>query len=117
MSLDMLPENRVRSRCSWETYERLLLENVDSTAPRFTFDQGWLEIMSPSLEHERVNSALRTLICALADQLGQDHLEVGSTTFRRADLQRGFEPDCAFYLKHAGVMRAANEVDLAIPPS
>jgi Uma2 family endonuclease len=36
----------------WETYERLLAEQESGSAPRFTYDRGELEIMSPSTEHE-----------------------------------------------------------------
>ena len=34
----------------WETHERLLAEQVSSSAPRFTYDRGELEIMSPSTD-------------------------------------------------------------------
>jgi Uma2 family endonuclease len=40
---------------SWETYERLLAEHEQSSSPRFTYDGGVLEIMSPSTRHERLN--------------------------------------------------------------
>ena len=48
-----LPEERVLLQSvSWETYERLLFDHGDTSAPRFTFDRGMLEIMSPSSEQE-----------------------------------------------------------------
>ena len=105
MGLQTASDNLVRSRCSWETYERLLKDNQDSSSPRFTFDQGWLEIMSPSLNHEKINAALRSLVQALGDHAGLDYLGAGSTTFRRQDLQRGFEPDSSFYFQNAALMR------------
>ena len=37
---------------SWETYERLRAEHPESAAPRFTYDNGCLELMVPSIEHE-----------------------------------------------------------------
>src|SRR5215208_1676025 len=40
---------------SWETYGRLLAEHANSSAPRFAYDRGELEIMSPNPEHERTN--------------------------------------------------------------
>ena len=64
MGMQTVSGNLVRSRCSWETYERLLKDNQDSSSPRFTYDQGWLEIMSPSLNHEKINAALRSLVPA-----------------------------------------------------
>ena len=32
---------------SWETYERLIEERGESRVPRFAYDRGELEIMSP----------------------------------------------------------------------
>jgi Uma2 family endonuclease len=52
----------VLRRTSWETYERLLAEHLDASSPRFTYDQGELEIMSPSMEHEK----LKEIIAAIA---------------------------------------------------
>jgi hypothetical protein len=42
-----LPEERVTLHdVSWETYESLLADHHDRSAPRFTYDQGVLEISS-----------------------------------------------------------------------
>ncbi|MBA3471901.1 MAG: hypothetical protein H0T57_01510, partial [Rubrobacter sp.] len=38
----------------WETYERLLEEDPDRSAPRFFYERGVLEIVSPSFEHEQI---------------------------------------------------------------
>ena len=84
----------------WETYERLLAEQADSSAPRFTYDRGELEIMSPSPEHERVNRRLAQLVLALTEEMGVEAEDLGSTTFRRKDLERGFEPDSCFYIEN-----------------
>jgi Uma2 family endonuclease len=39
---------------SWGTYERLIEERGESRVPRFTYDRGELEIMSPSTEHASI---------------------------------------------------------------
>ena len=39
---------------SWETYERLMEERGENRVPRFAYDRGELEIMSPSTEHESI---------------------------------------------------------------
>jgi Uma2 family endonuclease len=53
-SVVTIPEQRiVLQNVSWETYERLLSDHADASTPRFTFDRGVLEILSPSSEHER----------------------------------------------------------------
>ena len=38
----------------WETYERLLAEREERRVPRFFYDQGAMEILSPSKRHETV---------------------------------------------------------------
>lgn len=111
------PEQRVVLRhVSWETYERLLAERLDSSSPRFTFDQGWLEIMSPSSEHEELSYIITSLVNVLAEELNIDVRGFGSTTFRRADLQRGFEPDSCFYIQRAERIRGKSKLDLANDP-
>lgn len=107
----------VRSRCDWETYERLLKENQDSSAPRFTYDQGWLEMMSPSIDHEKIVDTLRMLVVAMADRAGLDWQGTGSTTFRREDLQRGFEPDASYYFRDAATIRPLRELELPRHPA
>ena len=76
-------EGRVILRnVSWETYERLLADHEDSSAPRFAYDRGVLEIVSPSPEHERINRGFSQLVLALVDELGIEAEDFGSTTFQ-----------------------------------
>jgi len=100
----------------WETYERLLAEHADSSAPRFTYDRGELEIMSPSPEHERVNRRLAQLVLALTEEMGVEAEDLGSTTFRREDLKRGFEPDSCFYIENEELIYGKDRVDLSVDP-
>ena len=82
---------------SWETYERLLAEREDRRSPRFFYDQGVLEISSPSAEHDMTSRIIATLVELLAEEADIDIENAGSTTFKRRDLSRGFEPDECFY--------------------
>jgi len=54
----------------WGTYERLLADHENNSAPRFTYDRGELEIMSPSPEHEKFNRRIAQLVLAVAEELG-----------------------------------------------
>jgi Uma2 family endonuclease len=118
MSIAVSPaEQRVVLRnVSWETYERLLAENLDHGSPRFTYDRGVLEIMSPSAEHEWYNQLLSDLVKLLARELRIDVLSLGSTTFRREEKERGFEPDSCFYVTHARQLRGKERIDLTVDP-
>lgn len=101
---------------SWETYERLLAEHNESSGTHFTYDQGRLEIMVLSAEHEAIKHALETLVEVLAEELNIDVRGFGSTTFRHADVDRGFEPDACFYIQHESLVRGKRAISLATDP-
>ncbi len=110
-------EQRILLRnVSWQTYERLLADQVDRSAPRFTFDRGELEIMSPSPEHERYNEAVRVIIDVLADELSLEIEGLGAATFKREDIERGFEPDSCFYVQNEARVRGKSRIDLSVDP-
>lgn len=96
--LKSAPEGRVTLRnVGWETYERLVEEDPDRSAPRFFYDRGELEIVSPSFEHEQIADVISSLVTELTVELEVDVVPARSTTFKREDLLRGFEPDACFY--------------------
>ena len=101
---------------SWNTYERLLADHENNSAPRFTYDRGELEIMSPSPEHEKFNRRIAQLVLAVAEELNIEAEDLGSTTFRREDLERGFEPDSCFYIQNEEQVRGKDRIDLAVDP-
>jgi Uma2 family endonuclease len=100
----------------WETYERLLKDLEDCSAPRLTFDQGVLEIMSPFSDHEEDNRNLSLLVEVFAEEFAVEIRNLGSTTFKREEFQRGFEPDSCFYVQNAARIRGTRRVDLDVDP-
>jgi Uma2 family endonuclease len=101
----------------WDTYERLLRDHANASSPRFAYDRGTLEIMSPLPEHERLNRAIQLLVPVIAEEIGVDLDSLGSTTFNREDLQRGFEPDSCFYVQNAARVRGRDRIDLQVDPA
>jgi len=101
---------------SWETYERLIEERGENRVPRFAYDRGELEIMSPSTEHESIAYYIGLLVAVFAEEVGVDLYGVGSTTFDREDLGRGFESDASFYVRNAGLVRGKPRIDLGLDP-
>jgi Uma2 family endonuclease len=101
---------------SWQTYESLLSDLADCRVPHLTFDQGVLEIMSPSPEHEEYNRTLAALIEFVADELRINIRRLGSTTFKRPDLLKGFEPDSCFYIQSAARIRGKRRIELPQDP-
>lgn len=111
------PEQRIILRnVSWETYEHLLADHTDSSSPRFTYDRGALEIMSPSSEHEELNRAIARMVEIIIEEMDIDARNLGSTTFRREDLERGFEPDSCFYIQNAELIGGKTKIDLNTDP-
>ncbi len=100
----------------WETYESLLADHVASSAPRFTYDRGELEIMSPSSQHEEYNRTISLFVEVLAEELNIDIRNLGSATFKREDLERGFEPDSCFYIQNEQQVTGKTRIDLNIDP-
>lgn len=106
------PDRTMLYGISWTTYLNLLADLRDRGAPRLTYDQGTLEILSPTTHHERLNRRLAALAAAVAEEWGTEIEDVGSLTFKRTDLKRGFEPDTCFYIQHAAQVADREEIDL-----
>jgi Uma2 family endonuclease len=75
-----------------------------------------LEIMSPSSEDERLNHVLATLAELVAEERKIEFQNLGSTTFRRQDLERGTEPDSCFYIQNVERIRGKKGIDLRVYP-
>ncbi|MBA2694011.1 MAG: Uma2 family endonuclease [Rubrobacter sp.] len=98
---------------SWGTYERLIEERGERKAPRFHYARGVMEIMSPSKRHEEIGYVVGDLVGLLAMELDLDLLGAGSTTFKREDLDRGFEPDECFYFgENIELVRGKENINL-----
>jgi len=101
---------------SWDTYQSILRDHESSSAPRFSYDRGTLEIMSPLPIHERFGRLLDLFVSVVSEETGKDAYGLGSTTFSREDLQRGFEPDACFYFEHIEKVRGKERLDLRVDP-
>jgi Uma2 family endonuclease len=100
----------------WDTYACLLADFADSRGIRVPYDQGTLEIMAPSFKHERAADLLADVVKAVAEAQALDVVPAGSTTFKRLDVERGFEPDTSFYVQHAADIRGRATLDLTVDP-
>lgn len=95
---------------SWESYEKLL-QALGERHLRVTYDQGDLEIMTLSPEHEELARLLDLLVFALADELSATIKGRRSMTFKRADLKRGLEPDDCYWIQHEKEVRNIRHYD------
>jgi Uma2 family endonuclease len=113
---DAAEQRFVLHNISWETYEHLLADHENASTPRFTYDRGDFEIVSPMRQHEAINRALASLVEVVGEEHGIDFDNSGSTTFKRRDLERGFEPDSCFYFKNEPAIRDKRTIDLRTDP-
>jgi Uma2 family endonuclease len=72
--------------------------------------------MSPSKVHEHIKRLIGRMVEAFTEELNIDIQSASSTTFKREDLARGFEPDECYYIAHAEVVRGKDDIDMTVDP-
>lgn len=78
---------------SWEDYERILEIRGEHSAPRISYLEGEVEIMSPSWDHETISSLIGHLLEAWCVDRGIQIMPAGSWTVKDQQTQRGAEAD------------------------
>jgi Uma2 family endonuclease len=78
---------------SWNDYERMLKIRGDKAVPRFHYLEGELEIMSPSIDHERITTLIGRLLEAWCEDRGVELMALRSWTLKEPKEERGAEAD------------------------
>lgn len=99
----------------WETFLELA-EGRSGSVPRMTYDRGVLEFMTPFRQHENIGRLIGRMVETYSEVRGKEIASCASTTFKRFDLDRAFEPDESYYIAHSELIRPKDEVDLSIDP-
>ena len=100
---------------SWDLYTQLR-DDPERDRVRMTYDDGVLELMSPSGPHERLNRTLQGLVETWCEVHRIPYANFGSTTYRKQRAKAGLEPDTCFYIQHEAEVRNHEEVDLTRDP-
>jgi Uma2 family endonuclease len=100
----------------WHDYLQLGKILCDRPALRLTFDQGTLEIMVTSTEHEFYKTRLSRLIEILAEEFNRPIEPRGNMTFQSEELARGLEGDNCWWIEHEGQVRGKLTWDAAVDP-
>ncbi|MFN6561232.1 MAG: Uma2 family endonuclease [Nostoc sp. ChiSLP01] len=88
------PEERfISSGVSWENYESLLAKLEDNSHYRVTYLDGILEIVSPSIRHEKIKKNLAMLLERFFYSKRIPFTPMGNSTFRNKAKKAGVEPD------------------------
>ncbi len=100
---------------SWEGYRQILQALPETRGARLIYDRGRLEIVMPSESHEASSEWIGIFVRVLVGEMGLKLKSLRSTTLNREDLQRGAEPDCAYYIQNQPRVAGRN-VDLTRDP-
>ena len=100
----------------WEEYEQLLDQVGDSSHFRISYDNGRLEVLTPSYKHEKYKSLLHDLVLILSDELDQEVLSCGSVTVKIQRTRKGVEADDSFYIQHASQIGDRDDLDFNSDP-
>ncbi|MGB3300831.1 MAG: Uma2 family endonuclease [Phormidesmis sp.] len=100
---------------SWSQYQQLLKALPETRAAHLTYALGALEISMPLEDHEQASELIGLFIRILVFELGLKLKSMRSTTLAREDLNRGAEPDNAYYIQNQPKVAGRN-VDLERDP-
>ncbi len=101
---------------SWDEYENLLTEVGDDSHTRISYNNGKLEIMSPSRMHELYKGLISRLVDVLTEELNLEYVSFGAMTWRRKQKAKGIEADECFYIQNFLRVADKKEINLEIDP-
>lgn len=101
----------------WSAYIAILEANEERRSPRLSYQDGDLKVVVLSPEHELLRVHINLFLSFLGMVWDIDFTDYGATTFRRADLKKGFEPDISLYIREAEAMRERKRIDRAVDPA
>ena len=112
----LVGEKRVALRgVTWQGYQDILQALPQTRAARLTYDCGILEITMALEDHERNSELIGLFIRILVVEMALKLKSMRSTTLNREDLNRGAEPDNAYYIQNQPKV-AGRTVDLTQDP-
>ncbi|MEA5565612.1 Uma2 family endonuclease [Anabaena sp. UHCC 0399] len=86
-------EKFISSGVSWESYESLLTKLENNSHYRVNYLDGILEIVSPSIRHEKIKTNLGMLLERFFYSKRIRFVPMGSSTFKNKAKKAGAEPD------------------------
>jgi len=108
-------EPLVLENIRWSTYQALL-RDLGERPIHLTYDQGRLEIMTLSAQHEILKTLFGRFIEMLTLELNIPIKSLGSTTIARKDLKRGLEPDECYYIARESLVRGRMKISFRKDP-
>jgi Uma2 family endonuclease len=100
---------------NWHDYQQFL-EDLGTRHLRHTYEDGRLEVMPISWEHEATLCLLRSLVVVLAEELKRPFNFGGQMTIEREDLDRGIQPDQCYWFRNLEMVIGKTEFNFAVDP-
>jgi Uma2 family endonuclease len=101
---------------SWDEYECLLEQVGEASHLRISFDNGALQVMTLSDQHERYASFLKGVITVIQLRLRISIASFGSMTMRKPQQRKGLEADACFYVQNEHRIGRRLRLDLRTDP-
>ena len=102
---------------SWDDYEEVLDAVGENSGLRISFDEGRLQIMTLSPEHEKYSLLIHDIVRLVSLRLRIKVLSFGSATMNRQRKHKGLEPDDWFYVQTADVIAGKAHLDFSTDPA
>lgn len=100
---------------SWATYEALVAD-LEHGGTRLTYDQGRLELMSPSRPHEWFGRLIGRMIETVTEELEIPISSTKSWTLKLELKRRGLEADESYYVANEPKVRGRDDSTLQRDP-
>jgi len=105
----------------WSAQERSvwkeLLEAVgEASGLRISYDEGTLQVISPSSKHKYLTKLIERLVDRITIHRRTKVLFYGSATLKKQSEQKGAEPDACFYVQTADVVGTKELIDFNHDP-
>lgn len=116
--IDRMPADSVliQHDVSWNDYEELLDAVGEASGLRICYDEGTLQVMSPSSKHEYVTKLIERLVDRISMRQRIKVLFYGSATLKKQSEQKGAEPDACFYVQTADAVGKKDQIDFNTDP-
>jgi Uma2 family endonuclease len=100
---------------AWSDYKKFL-DALGDYSLRHTYFEGTLEMMSPHKDHDWTKNLIGRMIEAMALAFDIPIQSVGSTTLTSDDVEKGLQPDEAYYIANERKVRGKNTYDPKTDP-
>lgn len=106
----------IQHRVGWHDYEELLDAIGEASSLRICYDEGTLQVMTPSSKHEHVAKLIERLVDRVSIRQRIKVLFYGSATLKKQSEQKGAEPGACFYVQTADAVGTKDQIDFSTDP-